>query len=84
MKDLQPPRRITQDGSPNILNGVADWVYEEEVFESTVAQWWSKDGSHLAWIKFNDEKVMDYYYPLYNEGQDLYPHDVDIKYPKVD
>lgn len=58
--------QVTSDGKQNeIINGSADWVYEEE-FEVTKAFYWSPKGSKLAYLKFDERKVpefsMDYYY----------------------
>ncbi len=40
-----------------IFNGVADWVYEEEVLSDTRALWISPDSKHVVWIEFNDTEV---------------------------
>jgi len=40
-----------------VFNGVADWVYEEEVLSDTRAIWFSPDGNKIAWIEFNDTNV---------------------------
>jgi len=40
-KDAQQPVQVTSDGAVNqIINGVCDWAYEEEVFSRTSALWW--------------------------------------------
>ncbi len=45
--------RITRDGNPNhILNGFADWVYEEELDMSQAASW-SPDGTKIAYLRFD-------------------------------
>ncbi|KAH6561437.1 hypothetical protein BASA50_005658 [Batrachochytrium salamandrivorans] len=75
--------RITTDGSKNIINGISDWVYEEEVLGNGNALWFSPDGSHIAFIKFNDTLVKTYpleYYAKY--GATAYPKELNIKYPK--
>jgi dipeptidyl aminopeptidase len=63
-----PPIRITLDGSDTVFNGVPDWVYEEEVFSGDKASWWSPDGRRIAFLKFDETKVMEYKFPIYNEG----------------
>jgi hypothetical protein len=73
--------RITSDGSPNVINGIADWVYEEEVFGSHSALWFSPDGTKIAYLKFDESKVMDHRLQYFLEKQ--YPHDLLLKYPKV-
>ncbi|MCF6183138.1 MAG: DPP IV N-terminal domain-containing protein, partial [Bacteroidales bacterium] len=46
--------QITFDGENNkIINGIPDWVYEEE-FEFNKAYEWSPDGKKLAYIKFDE------------------------------
>ncbi|CDW57817.1 Dipeptidyl peptidase family [Trichuris trichiura] len=65
-----------------IRNGVADWVYEEEVLETSEALWWSYTGRLFAYATFDDrnvEKVILPYYP----NDSVYPTNVEIAYPKV-
>jgi dipeptidyl-peptidase-4 len=51
-------KQLTHDGGGEILNGVADWVYEEEIFNRDgKAFWWSPDGKHLAFLRFDDSPV---------------------------
>lgn len=81
--DLQTgeTHQITQDGKRNaILNGHADWVYEEE-FKITKAHKWSADGRYLAFVKFDESEVPVFRMYYYND--DLYPEDYSFKYPKV-
>lgn len=73
--------QVTSDGKLNeIINGSADWVYEEE-FEVTKAFYWSPQSSKLAYLKFDERNVpefsMDYYY-----GK-TYPSTYSFKYPKA-
>lgn len=51
--------QLTTDGGKNeILNGRADWVYEEEIFNRNgQAFWWSPDGKAIAFLRFDDSKV---------------------------
>lgn len=44
--------RITDDGSPTLLNGELDWVYPEELDLST-AYWWSPDSKRIAYLQFD-------------------------------
>lgn len=80
-------RQITSDGSAQIFNGKPDWVYEEEVFESDTALWWSPDSSHLAFLHSNDTEVPEYpitYFARENPGDTAsYPSVEKIKYPKA-
>jgi len=57
--------QLTTDGSvtDRIKNGTASWVYGEEL-EQRTAMWWSPDGSRLAYYRFDESKVPDYYIAL--------------------
>ncbi|MGY5355601.1 S9 family peptidase [Wenyingzhuangia sp. IMCC45467] len=73
--------QITNDGIKNkIINGVTDWVYEEE-FEFVRAFEWNKSGTQLAYIKFDESKVPEFSMDVY--GNDLYPTQHVFKYPKA-
>ena len=73
--------QITLDGKKNnIINGMCDWVYEEE-FSFTRAFEWSADGEKIAFIRFDESKVPEYYMPMYEDG--AYPRNETFKYPKV-
>uniref|UniRef100_A0A6Q2ZAZ8 Uncharacterized protein n=1 Tax=Esox lucius TaxID=8010 RepID=A0A6Q2ZAZ8_ESOLU len=73
--------QVTFSGTHNrILNGIPDWVYEEEMFSSNMAMWWSPGGRYLAYAEFNDTLVHSIEYSWYGEGQ--YPSTVVIPYPK--
>jgi dipeptidyl-peptidase 4 len=79
--------QVTTDGSANnIINGVADWVYEEE-FTETCAYDWSPDGQFLAYVKFNEKNVPTYSFPLYGaftsrqKLEKYYPGLYSYKYP---
>ncbi|KAJ3584657.1 hypothetical protein NHX12_015152 [Muraenolepis orangiensis] len=77
-----PAARVTSDGEHNrILNGIPDWVYEEEMFSSNRALWWSPGGKRLAYAKFNDTGVHTIEYSWF--GEDQYPTTVVIPYPKA-
>uniref|UniRef100_A0A5S6QEI9 Uncharacterized protein n=1 Tax=Trichuris muris TaxID=70415 RepID=A0A5S6QEI9_TRIMR len=81
---LSDPVQITTSATENnfVRNGVADWVYEEEILETNKALWWSHSGDSIAYATFNDsevEKVVLPYYPSYS----TYPTNVEIAYPKV-
>lgn len=43
-----------------VQNGIADWIYEEEILEASRAYYWSPDGTTLAYLKFNDEDVTQF------------------------
>lgn len=84
--DLGEPVRVTNDGAANVFNGVPDWVYEEEVFSSNFALWWSPDSKRIAYLRFDETSVPEYKFPIYvNDGYDAdsYPDEVVMKYPKA-
>jgi dipeptidyl-peptidase-4 len=55
-------RALTTDGTPQILNGKLDWVYEEEIFGRGThrAFWWSPDSSRLAFLRLDEHPVPTY------------------------
>uniref|UniRef100_A0A4W5QY79 Dipeptidyl-peptidase 4 n=1 Tax=Hucho hucho TaxID=62062 RepID=A0A4W5QY79_9TELE len=73
--------QVTSNGKHNnILNGIPDWVYEEEMFSSYEAMWWSPGGRYLAYAEFNDTLVQNIEYSWY--GKEQYPDTVIFPYPK--
>ncbi len=81
--------QITFDGEKNkIINGIPDWVYEEE-FEFNQAFDWSPDGKNIAFIRFDESKVPEFGMTMF-EGLNpsltenkLYPEHRVWKYPKA-
>ncbi|KAI9152395.1 Dipeptidyl peptidase 4 [Blastocladiella emersonii ATCC 22665] len=78
--------RLTFDGSAAVMNGVPDWVYEEEVLAANHAMYWSPTGDAVAWLRFNDSSVPIYTYPYYFDAAQRrdspYPTHIPIRYPK--
>lgn len=81
--------QITWDGKKNeIINGIPDWVYEEE-FGFSKAFWWSPDSKFLAFLKFDEREVPEYSMTLFAgekptlESNKLYPGEETFKYPKA-
>lgn len=73
--------QITFDGEKNkIINGITDWVYEEE-FAFVRAFEWNADGTYLAFIRFDETEVPEFSMDVY--GQGLYPEQEVFKYPKA-
>ncbi len=73
--------QITTDGEKNtIINGVTDWVYEEE-FSFVRAFEWNSDGTMLAFLRFDERAVPEFSMDVY--GADLYPSQNRFKYPKA-
>jgi dipeptidyl-peptidase-4 len=56
---------VTTDGSVEgrIKNGTASWVYGEELGQNT-AMWWSPSGKKLAYYRFDESGVPDYFLQL--------------------
>ena len=80
-------RQITTDGEAGkVINGVPDWVYEEE-FSMNSALCWSPDSKQLAYLRFDESEVREYSLPLYKgqaperEEYALYPGAYTYKYP---
>jgi len=86
VKDLNSKAtvQVTTDGEKNkIINGVTDWVYEEE-FSFVKAFEWSPDGAYLAYLKFDESNVPEFSMDVYGTyGNDLYPKQQVFKYPKA-
>ncbi len=55
----QRERQLTTDGNENTLNGILDWVYQEELYGRGTfrAYWWSPDSSRLAYIQLDERPV---------------------------
>ena len=73
--------QITDDGKKNgIINGITDWVYEEE-FAFVRAFDWNKDGTKIAFIRFDETEVPEFSMDVY--GKELYQTQQVFKYPKA-
>ncbi len=73
--------QITNDGKKNsIINGITDWVYEEE-FAFVRAFDWSTDSKKIAFIRFDESQVPEFSMTIFNES--LYPTLETFKYPKA-
>ncbi|MFI3267935.1 MAG: S9 family peptidase [Rikenellaceae bacterium] len=77
MKETQ----ITEDGKFNyILNGIPDWVYEEEYGFSRAFEW-SPESDKIAYYRTNEERVSEYNMNTFKN--ELYPENYSFKYPKA-
>jgi dipeptidyl-peptidase-4 len=81
--------QVTYDGKRNeIINGIPDWVYEEE-FSYNKAFAWSPDSKFLAYTRFDETEVKEFSMTMYcgkapEFGQnELYPSSYSFKYPKA-
>ncbi|WP_226064876.1 S9 family peptidase [Kaistella polysaccharea] len=73
--------KITEDGKKNqILNGLADWVYEEEFGHARLYEW-TKNSDAIVFVKSNESEVPEMSIPIY--GKQLYPSEMRFKYPKA-
>lgn len=81
--------QVTTDGEYNkVLNGIPDWVYEEE-FSFNRAFDFSADSKMIAYIRFDESQVPLFSFPWYKgaaparEDCALYPGAYEYKYPKA-
>lgn len=73
--------QVTKDGKKNsIINGITDWVYEEE-FGFVRAFEWSKNSRYLAFLRFDESDVPTFSMDMV--GKELYPDQQVFKYPKA-
>ena len=80
-------RQMTFDGKANeVINGVPDWVYEEE-FAMDRAIAWSPDSKTVCYLRWDESPVKQYYLPTYmgdapkHPEYELYPGQYTYKYP---
>jgi len=73
---------LTTDGSPDVLNGKLDWVYQEEIYGRGTFRgyWWSPDSRRIAFLQLDEKAV-----PRYTIVDDISYHpDVEVyPYPKA-
>lgn len=75
-------KQLTRDGSAELLNGVLDWVYQEELYGrgNFKAFWWSPDSRQLAFLQLDQTPVPHYQVSdSISFGQKL----EDTRYPKA-
>ncbi|HOZ75755.1 MAG TPA: S9 family peptidase [Flavobacterium sp.] len=73
--------QITTDGKKNsVINGITDWVYEEE-FAFVRAFDWSADSKKIAFIRFDETDVPEFSMSIFHK--ELYPKVETFKYPKA-
>lgn len=78
---------VTTDGKINeVINGVPDWVYEEE-FTTSSSMTWSPDNLQLCFLRYDESQVPMFTFPLYegackpDRQYALYPGSFTYKYP---
>lgn len=81
--------QITKDGERNkVINGIPDWVYEEE-FTTSNSLCFNADGTMICWIKYEEANVKDYTLQMFKgqkpsyEQLRTYPGEYTYKYPKA-
>jgi dipeptidyl-peptidase-4 len=72
--------RLTTDGSEKIINGTADWVYEEEFFIRDGFRW-SPDSKRIAYWQFDTSNVKNF--PLVYDTGAPYRVVTGIPYPEL-
>ena len=79
--DGSNPIALSTDGSEKdrVKYGTASWVYGEELAQRT-AMWWSPDSKKVAYYRFDEKAVPDYYLQM-NQTQVQDTLDVEA-YPK--
>uniref|UniRef100_A0A3P9J962 Dipeptidyl-peptidase 6b n=1 Tax=Oryzias latipes TaxID=8090 RepID=A0A3P9J962_ORYLA len=74
--------RLVSTGKEGVLfNGLADWLYEEEILQTHITHWWSPDGLRLAYMTINDTLVPKMEVPFFTGS--AYPASLDYHYPKA-
>ncbi|MGH7594584.1 MAG: S9 family peptidase [Gemmatimonadales bacterium] len=72
--------RLTSGADSLHVNGMTDWVYEEE-FDLRDGFRWSPDGTSIAYWHFDMTGVHTFL--LINDTDSLYPYTIPIQYPKA-
>lgn len=70
----------TTNGTPKLINGTFDWVYEEE-FALRDGFRWNADGKKIAYWQIDANKIRDFY--MINNTDSIYSRIVPVEYPKV-
>ncbi len=75
-------RALTSGGAaPDLLNGITDWVYWEELWgRDSTGFWWSPVGDRIAYYQFDESSVPSY--PLV-DFLPTYPEVEEQRYPKA-
>nr|XP_034959647.1 inactive dipeptidyl peptidase 10-like isoform X4 [Zootoca vivipara] len=75
-------KRITTSGRQAVVfNGIADWLYEEEILQTASAHWCSPDSMWLAYLSINNSLVPKMELPQFLGGK--YPASQHYPYPKA-
>ena len=79
LRDLEITR-VTTTGSPTLINGTFDWVYEEELALRDGFRW-SPDGRYIAYWQLDSSGVRQFH--ILNTTDSFYPETTVIPYPKT-
>ena len=79
--------QVTKDGEAGkVINGVPDWVYEEE-FSTACSYVFTADSKMLVWVRYDESAVPEFSFPLYkglspeHSAYESYPGTYSYKYP---
>ncbi len=72
--------RLTRGATKTLVNGMSDWVYEEE-YGLRDGFRWSPDGRRIAYWQFDMSGVGTFL--LINDTDSLYPFTIPVQYPVV-
>ena len=73
-------RRLTSDGSDEIINGQFDWVYEEELHQQDGWRW-SPDSRSIAYWQFDTRGTGTFY--MIDNIDSIYSTVIPLPYPKA-
>jgi dipeptidyl-peptidase-4 len=78
--DTRNIEQLTTDASDTLINGLFDWVYEEEFYARDGFRW-SPDGKKIAYWQLDTVAAQDFM--MINNTDGLYPEVTRFPYPKV-
>jgi dipeptidyl-peptidase 4 len=60
--ETQTEVALTTDGSPELLNGILDWLYQEEIYGRGRFRgyWWSPDSAGVAFLQLDERGVPEF------------------------
>lgn len=71
---------LTCDGKlPDLLNGISDWVYEEE-FQLRDGWCWSPDGRYIAFYQFDTTPIPEF---IMTDERPKLPRNITVRYPQA-
>ncbi|CAL2046402.1 unnamed protein product [Caenorhabditis brenneri] len=70
------------NGGENTVDGLFDWIYEEEIFGKKDALWWSPSGNRLAFASYDNHLTKNVTLRSYHRLHS-YTIDTNLHYPKT-